>query len=67
MTRPDIKSWKRTPRGKLICPECGQTGWPYAEGMPGWLDKHGEHADCSDCGKTVAVRGMSAHRRVHDR
>lgn len=64
MTRPNTDHWPRTARGKLICPECGQTGWPYTGDAPSWLDKHSDHVDC-DCGKRVTRSGLAAHRRHH--
>jgi len=59
----DTTSWERTPRGKLICPDCGQTGWTAVGAS--WIDKHADHVDCPDCGKTVTRKGLKAHMRHH--
>lgn len=48
--------WGRTPRGKLICPECGLTGWPGGS----WIDKHQNHST-APCGRVVSDRGLPNH------
>jgi len=56
-------TWERTPRGKIICPECGLDGWAmYLGNNPRhWTRKHAEHVTCS-CGRRVSKRGLGAHR-----
>lgn len=63
MTPEQVAHWKRTSRGKLICPECGQTGW-FAFGPHSWINKHAEHVTC-ECGKVVTARSINNHRRHH--
>jgi hypothetical protein len=63
MTREDLKHWPRTSRGKLICPDCGQTGW-FALGKGAWVNKHAEHVTC-ECGKVMPRATINNHRRVH--
>jgi len=51
------RDWAHTPRGKVICPECGLSG--YRGGK--WVRKHVEHVQCS-CGRTVTTVGLQQHR-----
>ena len=60
----DTSTWERTPRGKLICPDCGATGWNVQPGS-GWLRKHESHTDCEDCGRTVPTATMNFHKGRH--
>jgi hypothetical protein len=63
LTREDVKHWPRTSHGKLVCPDCGQTGWPvFTAGS--WVHKHAEHVTC-ECGKVTTSRTINNHRRVH--
>jgi hypothetical protein len=57
----DTTNWKRTSRGKLICPSCGATGWSYqTRYVKGWLDAHAEHVT-HPCGRTTTARGAKRH------
>lgn len=52
------QSWPRTNGGrKLVCPECGLTGYPDGT----WLNNHREHRRCS-CGRVVTTKGYRTHR-----
>lgn len=51
------RQWAHTPRGKVICPECGLSG--YYGGK--WANRHAAHVTCS-CGKQVTASGLGAHR-----
>lgn len=51
-----VKDWPHTPRGKLMCPDCGQTG--YSDGP--WIDKHVDHV-AALCGAAVSSRGRPHH------
>jgi hypothetical protein len=51
------RRWERTPRGKVICPECGLTGYPGGK----WAVKHALHVTCT-CGRRVSSQGLPAHR-----
>lgn len=60
------RSWSRTSQGRLICPDCGATGWTVGVISAGsaWIDKHLEHTK-APCGKVLADTrsGVAAHRR----
>lgn len=64
MNRPivDISNWKRTARGKLICPDCGATGWSVVQTYSkSWITAHAEHVTCP-CGRTTTKRGAKRHQ-----
>jgi hypothetical protein len=61
------RDWKLTPRGKIICPTCGCTGYPLtrsSEDIPTkyWIDKHAEHA-AARCGLMITTKGLATHER----
>lgn len=51
------RQWETTGRGKVICPDCGRSG--YYGGK--WANKHVAHLTCS-CGRRVTVAGLGSHR-----
>jgi hypothetical protein len=63
LTREDCRHWQRTPRGKIICPDCGESGYPYF-GERSWINKHAEHMTC-ECGKVKPVSTIKRHRAHH--
>jgi hypothetical protein len=57
VSREAQNHWPRTPRGKVMCPECGRAG--YLGGS--WTHKHEHHETCT-CGKVVSHSGLATHR-----
>lgn len=66
LTADDVRDWPRSPRGKLICPTCGQSGWSYFDARS-WIQKHRWHEPCHICGKQVTVAGLAVHTASHRR
>lgn len=57
VSREAQRTWPTTPTGKLVCPECGKSG--YYGGK--WVLKHEDHVTCT-CGQRVTRRGLGPHQ-----